>query len=84
MSRYLLPDPGDHDPIAGPHDVSLRPIAERDLDALLRWLHDPAVVQFWGDPPADRDEVRGDYLEPDLAPTWRFIIEHAARDVGLI
>jgi aminoglycoside 6'-N-acetyltransferase len=84
MPRYDLPNPGDHVPIAGPHVVSLRPIAERDIDALFRWLHDPEVVQWWGDPPADREEVRAEYLEPNEAPTWRFIIQHNGRDVGLV
>ena len=84
MTRNALPNPGDHVPIAGPHHVSLRPIAAGDIDALFRWLHDPEVAQFWGEPPADRDEVRGGYLEPNEAPTWCFIIQHAGRDVGLI
>lgn len=82
MPRSELPHPGDHVPITGPHDVALRPIAHTDIDAILRWLHDPEVAEWWGDPPADRDEVRREYLEPGEAPTWCFIIQHAGRPVG--
>lgn len=84
MTRYELPNPGDHVPIAGPRDVSLRPVAKTDIENLFRWLHEPEVVQWWGEPPADHDEVRTEYLEPDAAPSWRFIIVEAGRDIGMI
>jgi len=79
------PNPGEQVTIDGPHSVSLRPIAESDIEAVFAWLHDPEVVEFWGEPPDDHAEVRTDYVDPDpAAPTWRFIIVEAGRDVGLI
>ena len=62
--------------IDGPYDVSFRPLAESDLPALMRWLADPEVVAFYGDPPATLDEARRDYVEPDTeSPTRRYVIE---------
>ena len=74
--------------IDGPYDVSFRPLAESDLPALMRWLADPEVVAFYGDPPATLDEARQDYVEPDTeSPTRRYVIEwdepgRGRRDVG--
>jgi aminoglycoside 6'-N-acetyltransferase len=77
--------PGDHEPIAGPHAVSLRPVADSDIDDLFRWLHEREVVQWWGEPPADLDTCREENVGPDDdAPTWRFIIEERGRPVGMI
>lgn len=82
--------------IAGPFDVSLRPLVEADLPNVMRWLAEPEVVRFYGDPPTDLDEARRDYVEPDAgAPMHRYVIEwtpslgehkeHGApRDVGEI
>jgi aminoglycoside 6'-N-acetyltransferase len=77
-------DPTAHAPIAGPHDVSLRPLAEADLPALLGWLHEPEVREFWGDPEETIEELRAAYLEPDMSPCWRFVIELDGRGIGLI
>ncbi len=84
MSRIPVPQPGDHAPIAGPHDVSLRPIAEGDLDMLLRWQREPEVAHWWDEADLSREEMRREYLEPDIAPTWRFVIEWEGRDVGMV
>jgi aminoglycoside 6'-N-acetyltransferase len=84
MSRYEVPKPGDHEPIAGPHDVSFRPIVPGDLDDLWRWQHETEVVQWWGEPTEDREEFRRENFDSDVAPTWRFIIEWDGRGVGLI
>jgi aminoglycoside 6'-N-acetyltransferase len=84
VSHYDVPRPGDHEPIAGPHDVSFRPIAESDFDYLWRWQHEPGVVEWWGVPTEDREQFRQDTFEPDLAPTWRFIIERTGQPVGFI
>ena len=71
--------------IGGPFEVSLRPLVEDDLPALMRWLADPEVVEFYGAPPSGLDEARVDYLDPDPAcPTWRYVIEVDGRGVGEI
>ncbi|MDA0351937.1 MAG: GNAT family protein [Chloroflexi bacterium] len=75
--------PGDHEPIVGPR-LTFRPIGEADLSDLMRWLSDPQVVEFYGDPPATIDELREDYLEADVNPVWRFVIEEGDRGVGEI
>ncbi|MEX2228162.1 MAG: GNAT family protein [Dehalococcoidia bacterium] len=83
MTRLEIPAPGDHAPIAGPR-MHLRPIAEVDLPDIVRWLTDPDVVRYYGDPPASLERARTDYLEPDVNPTWRFVIELEGRGVGEI
>ena len=83
MSHLPVPTPGDHEPIHGPHEVSLRPIAERDLPDIIRWRSDPGVVEFWGPPPANEAAARED-LRPDVNPVWRFVIEVEGRGVGHI
>ena len=84
MSRYEVPRPGDHEPIAGPHDVSLHPIVETDLEAILRWRSDPEVAHWWDEAELSLPEMRRNYLEPDVNPCWRFIIERAGRGIGVI
>lgn len=84
MPQRPLVDPTQHDPIPGPHEVSLRPIREADIPALWRWLHEPEVVEFWGDPDETVEEVRAENLEPDVYPCWRFIIEREGAPVGLV
>ena len=79
-----IPRPGDHVPIEGPSDVRLRPVTEEDVPFLLRWLQDPEVVEFYGDAPASLEACRADYLEPDVNPCWRFVIEWRGRGVGEI
>ncbi len=76
--------------IDGPFDVSFRPLEEGDLPALMRWLADPEVVAFYGDPPGTVDEARRDYVDPDAGgPVHRYVIEwdepgRGRRDVGEI
>jgi aminoglycoside 6'-N-acetyltransferase len=75
---------------ASPHEriegevVSLRLLVESDLPDLVRWLSDPEVVQFYGEPPVSVDEARRDYIDPDVHPVWRFVIEHEGRGIGEI
>jgi RimJ/RimL family protein N-acetyltransferase len=83
MTRLEIPAPGDHAPIAGPR-IHLRPIAEADLPDIVRWLTDPDVVRYYGDPPASLDQARAHYLEADVNPCWRFVIELDGRGVGEI
>src|SRR5205823_6558791 len=40
--------------------------------------------QFYGEPPRDLDQTRHDYIEPDIQPVWRFVIEYEGRGVGEI
>lgn len=84
MSRFEPLLPYDHEPIAGPHDVSLRPIADRDIDDLVRWRRDPEVVQFWDVAPDDVEEYREELFGRDTVPVWKFIIEWQGRGVGEI
>lgn len=84
MATPRIPHPGDHEPIAGPFDVHLRPLAESDLPDLMRWRADPEVVAFYGEPPASLEVCRAEYLEPDVNPCWRFVIEWQGRSVGEI
>src|SRR5690606_28153352 len=69
-----IPSPVDHDPIEGSR-VRFRPIEERDLPDLLRWLADPGVREFYGDPDETIEQVREHYMAPDVNPAWRFVIE---------
>ncbi|MPZ99511.1 MAG: GNAT family N-acetyltransferase [Dehalococcoidia bacterium] len=80
---HTIPSPVDHEPIEGPR-LRFRPIEERDLPDMLRWLADPEVVRYYGDPPADIDAARRDYMEPDVDPCWRFVIELDGRGIGEI
>ncbi len=84
MAKYEPIDPTDHVAIHGPHDVSLRPLSEDDLPNLMRWLHEPEVRQFWGKPLETVEDLREEYIEPDVYPAWSFVIELAGRGVGLI
>lgn len=82
MTGFQPVPPGDHEFIAGPHDVSLRPIRESDLPDLLRWRQDPEVEAFWDVAPADLDAARAEMLEADIVPIWRFVIEWEGRGIG--
>ncbi|MGE0228226.1 MAG: GNAT family N-acetyltransferase [Dehalococcoidia bacterium] len=84
MARFQPSAPGDHGPVHGTHGVSLRPIAESDLPALLRWRQDPEVVRFWDAAPEDLEACREEFLDVDTVPVWRFIVEWEGRGVGNI
>ncbi len=84
MSRFEPSLPHEHGAIAGPHDVSLRAIAEQDLDDLMRWRRDPEVIQFWDVAPDGIEEYRKQLFGRDTVPVWRFIIEWQGRGVGEI
>ena len=73
-----------HPPIRGPHEVSFRQVEERDLPDLVRWLADPEVRAFFGDPADTIEAARKEYLDPDTCPVWRFVIEWRGRGVGEI
>jgi aminoglycoside 6'-N-acetyltransferase len=87
MPPPAIPSPVDHDPIEGPR-LRFRPIEERDLPDILRWLADPEVREFYGDPDETVEEAREHFMEPDVTPCWRFVIEEhtheGTRGVGEI
>ena len=84
MPQRPLFDPSDHVPVPGPHDVSLRPIAATDLPSIRRWLDEPEVRTFWGEPEDTDEELCAEYLDPDTYPCWRFVIELDGHGVGII
>ena len=78
-----VPSPVQPERIDGPR-LTFRPIDERDLPELLRWLSDPDVVEFFGEPPKGLDEMHRHFIEPAVNPVWRFMIEHERRGIGEI
>jgi hypothetical protein len=84
VSRYEPLAPGDHERIIGPRGLLLRPINASDIPNVFRWLHDPEVAQWWGDPPESEAACAEDELETDVNPCWRFILCEDGRDVGYI
>ena len=61
-----------------------RPPRADDLDALVRWLREPEVVELWGGPDKDIEAIREEYLESDVDPCWRFVFKLDGAGVGLI
>jgi len=47
-------------------DYVFRPMASADLPLVRRWLAEPHVVQWWGDPSEQYDLVSGDLDEPAM------------------
>src|SRR5215208_3691291 len=43
-----------------------RPMTSADLPLVRRWLAEPHVVQWWGDPAGQYDLVSGDLDEPTM------------------
>ena len=43
-----------------------RPMTSADLPLVRRWLAEPHVVQWWGDPSEQYDLVGGDLNEPAM------------------
>jgi RimJ/RimL family protein N-acetyltransferase len=84
MARVVeLPDPADHEPIQGPR-LRLRPLTPDDLPTLMRWLADPKVQEFNGQPPESLAQAHDIYLVAEDAPGWRFAIEEQGRPVDEI
>ena len=77
------PSPVDHEPIEGER-LRFRSIEERDLPDIMRWQRDPEVAAFFFEPDMDIATARTQYMEPDVAPCWRFVIELDGRGVGEI
>jgi aminoglycoside 6'-N-acetyltransferase len=71
-------------PIEGQR-LSLRPVEERDLVLIQRWLAEPEVLYWWDTQLEDIDAVREEFLEPDRhQPLWRYLIEEGGRSVGFV
>ena len=84
MATFIeLPDPTEHESIHGPQ-LRLRPLTSDDLPMLMRWLADPGVQEYYGQPPESLAQARDIYLVAEDAPCWRFIIEDQDRPVGEI
>ena len=47
-------------------DYVFRPMTSADLPLVRRWLAEPHVVQWWGDPSEQYDLVSGDLDEPAM------------------
>ena len=63
--------------------LRLRPVEERDLPSILRWLVEPEVLHWWDDALPDLVAARHEYLDPDPhVPLWRYIIEENGRGIG--
>jgi RimJ/RimL family protein N-acetyltransferase len=62
-----------------------RPLQRSDLPLLHRWLWEPHVVRWWGEP-LSFDEIEAKY-QPRIdgtEPTHVFIMEYGLRPIGLI
>lgn len=72
------------EPIEGSR-LRLRPVEERDLSSMLRWLVEPQVLYWWDEELTDLDAARREYLEPDpVSPGQGYVIEEGERGVGYI
>ena len=58
-----------------------RPMTEADLPLLHRWLNEPHVTRWWGEPAAQFDLVSGDL---DVEAVDQFIVATGARPFGYI
>ena len=65
--------------MAGPY--RFRPMTTADLPQIKRWLAQPHVREWWGDPDEQYTLVSGDLDEPAMD---QFIVELAGKDVGYI
>jgi aminoglycoside 6'-N-acetyltransferase len=62
-------------------DYVFRPMTLADLPLILRWLMEPHVVQWWGDPAEQYDLVSGDLDEPAMD---QFIVSTAGSDLAYL
>ena len=64
-----------------PADYFFRPMTRADLPLVRRWLAEPQVVQWWGDPSEQYDLVSGDLGEPAMD---QFIVSAGASDFAYL
>jgi RimJ/RimL family protein N-acetyltransferase len=69
--------------LVGPR-LTLRPLEERDLPALLEWLREPDVLYWWDNELPDVAAAREEFLHAPGARERSYVIEEAERGVGLI
>jgi aminoglycoside 6'-N-acetyltransferase len=62
-------------------DYVFRPMTLADLPLIQRWLMEPHVVQWWGDPAEQYDLVSGDLDEPAMD---QFIVSTAGSDFAYL
>jgi len=62
-------------------DYVFRPMTTSDLPLVRRWLAEPHVVQWWGDPSEQYDLVSGDLNEPAMD---QFIVAAGSRDFAYL
>ena len=62
-------------------DYVFRPMTSADLPLVRRWLAEPHVVQWWGDPSEQYDLVSGDLDEPAMD---QFIVATGNRDFAYL
>ena len=62
-------------------DYDFRPMTSADLPLVRRWLAEPHVVQWWGDPSEQYDLVSGDLAEPAMD---QFIVSTANGDFAYL
>jgi aminoglycoside 6'-N-acetyltransferase len=64
-----------------PADYVFRPMTQTDLPLVRRWLAEPHVVPWWGDPSKQYDLVSGDLDEPAMD---QFIVSADNRDFAYL
>ena len=62
-------------------DYVFRPMTLADLPLIQRWLMEPHVVQWWGDPAEQYDLVSGDLDEPAMD---QFIVSAGSSDFAYL
>lgn len=66
-------------------DISLRPLSQADAPLLLKWLTDPAVLEYWEGPHAvfTPERIQEDfYAEEWNASKWLIVYE--GREIGYV
>jgi len=61
--------------------VTLRPLAEADLEPIVALLHEPEALQWWDE--VDEDMLRADYLAPE-SDARAFAIEVDGDLIGIV
>ena len=62
-------------------DYAFRPMTSADLPLVRRWLAEPHVVEWWGDPSEQFELVSGDLDEPAMD---QFIVSAGSSDFGYL
>ena len=65
-------------------EVTFRPLVDKDLRLLHRWLTEPGVVRWWEGDDVSWDAVVRDYGSGSPDPTEHWIAQAGGRDIGWI